>query len=124
MKIITFNRTLKNNYMKNLLNKVLLIILLAGFAGVANAEMNKADLEDACAKITINTHSHFNLVHNNNVDKFAMEEDFKLEFKDHVLVIHNGLNEIHVSYLAIKYVSVGKPDKAHSETKGQWYIML
>ena len=53
-----------------------------------------------------------------------MESDFSLEFKDHVLVIHNGLNEIHISYLAIKYVSVGKPDKANAETKGQWYIMI
>lgn len=110
--------------MKNTLKKMLLFITFIGFATASNAEMNKADLEAACANISIKTHSHFNLVHNNNVDKFDMEADFSLEFKDHVLVIHNGLNEIHISYLAIKYVSVGKPDKAHSETKGKWYIMI
>jgi len=110
--------------MKNLLKRTMLLIALVGITNVATAQMNKGDLETACSKITIETHSHFNLVHNNNVDKFAMESDFSLEFKEHVLIIHNGLNEIHVSYLAIKYVSVGKPDKAHSETKGQWFIML
>jgi hypothetical protein len=110
--------------MKNLIKKVFLLAAIFCFTGVANAEMSKEDLQAACDKITINTHSHFNIVNNNNVDKFAMEADFSLEFKDHVLVIHNGLNEIHISYLAIKYVSVGKPDKAHSETKGQWYIMI
>lgn len=90
----------------------------------ASAQMNKADMENACSRISYKTHSHFNLVHNNNVDKHAMEEDFSLEFQDHVLVIHNGLNEIYVSYEAILYISVGKPDKAHSEVKGQWYIMF
>ena len=110
--------------MKNLAKKLILMVALVCFTTAINAEMNKQDLVDACAKITIQTHSHFNIVHNNNVDKFAMETDFSLEFKEHVLVIHNGLNEIHISYLAIKYISVGKPDKAHAETKGQWYIML
>ena len=110
--------------MKNILKKIMFLGLLIGFTSIANAEMNKEDVRAACGSISIKTHSHFNLVHNNNVDKFAMEEDFSLEFKDHVLVIHNGLNEIHISYLAIKYISVGKPDKAHSEQKGQWFIML
>ena len=110
--------------MKNILKKIMFLGLLVGFTSIANAEMNKEDVRAACGNISIKTHSHFNLVHNNNVDKFAMEEDFSLEFKDHVLVIHNGLNEIHISYLAIKYISVGKPDKAHSEQKGQWFIML
>ena len=103
---------------------MLFFIAFIGISTASSAEMNKEDLQAACAKVSIKTHSHFNLVHNNNVDKFAMEADFSLEFKDHVLVIHNGLNEIHVSYLAIKYVSVGKPDKAHSETKGEWFIMI
>jgi len=110
--------------MKNLLRKSLLLVSLVMMTSIANAEMKKEDLEAACGTITINTHSHFNIVNNNNVDKFSMEKDFSLEFKDHVLVIHNGLNEIHISYLAIKYVSVGKPDKAHDETKGQWFIMI
>lgn len=110
--------------MKNILKSIMLIVGLLTFSLSANAEMNKADLEAACSSITFKTHSHFNIVNNNNVDKFSMKADFSLEFKDHVLVIHNGLNEIHISYLAIKYVSVGKPDKAHAEVKGQWYVMI
>ena len=110
--------------MKNILRTIMLFAALSCFTIGASAEMSKADLEAACVSISIKTHSHFNIVNNNNVDKFAMEKDFSLEFKDHVLVIHNGLNEIHISYLAIKYISVGKPDKAHSEMKGQWYIMI
>lgn len=110
--------------MKTMIKKICLLVLLMGFVATAQAEMHKEDVEAACSKITFKTHSHFNLVHNNNVDKFSMEEDFFLEFKDRVLVIHNGLNEIHISYLAIKYISVGKPDKAHSEVKGNWFIMF
>lgn len=110
--------------MKKFLQLTTLLICLFTFSFSANAEMKKEDLEAACSAITYKTHSHFNIVNNNNVDKFNMEADFSLEFKDHVLIIHNGLNEIHISYLAIKYVSVGKPDKAHSEMKGQWYIMI
>jgi hypothetical protein len=110
--------------MKKTLRKAFLIMSLILVSTVANAEMNKADLEAACNGITAETHSHFNIVNNNNVDKFMMKADFSLEFKEHVLVIHNGLNEIHISYLAIKYVSVGKPDKAKAEIKGQWFIMI
>ncbi|MFT4600456.1 MAG: hypothetical protein ACI857_000630 [Arenicella sp.] len=110
--------------MKNIFRKAFLICSLVLMGTIANAEMNKADVQAACASISSKSHSHFNIVNNNNVDKFLMAVDFSLEFKDHVLVIHNGLNEIHISYLAIKYVSVGKPDKAHAEIKGQWYIMI
>ena len=110
--------------MKNLLKSLLLTVSLLFISSIASAQMKKADLESAFGKISTKTHSHFNLVHNNNVDKFAMEEDFALEFKENVLVIHNGLNEIHVAYEAVKYVSVGKPDKAHSELKGQWFIVF
>lgn len=111
--------------MKILLKRTLIVIAFFGLlTSTSYAEMHKDDVEAACSKITTETHSHFNLVHNNNVDKFAMEKDFSLEFNDRVLIIHNGLNEIHVSYLAIKYISVGKPDKAHSELKGQWFIMF
>jgi hypothetical protein len=117
-------QTLKLFMMKAILKKILVMIAFLGFVNFANAEMHKDDVTSACSNITMKTHSHFNLVHNNNVDKFAMEDDFSLEFKDRVLVIHNGLNEIHIAYLAIKYISVGKPDKAHSELKGQWFIMF
>ena len=110
--------------MKNLFKSLLLTLSLFFVSSIASAQMTKSDMESACAKISIKTHSHFNLVHDNNVDKFAMEEDFSLEFKENVLIIHNGLNEIHVAYEAIKYVSVGKPDKAHSELKGQWFIIF
>ncbi|MCH2235502.1 MAG: hypothetical protein MK078_14725 [Crocinitomicaceae bacterium] len=110
--------------MKNTLKTLLFTFSLMLLSNVASAQMEKEDLESAFAKISIKTHSHFNLVHDNNVDKFAMEEDFSLEFKEKALIIHNGLNEIHVSYEAIKYVSVGKPDKAHSELKGQWFIIF
>ena len=110
--------------MKNLFKSLLFTVSFLFFAGAASAQMEKSDLESAFAKISTKTHSHFNLVHDNNVDKFAMEEDFSLEFKENVLIIHNGLNEIHVAYEAIKYVSVGKPDKAHSELKGQWFIIF
>lgn len=103
---------------------MILAIAMFGFTNMAKAEMHKDDVEYACRNVSIKSHSHFNLVHNNNVDKFAMEPDFSLEFKERALIIHNGLNEIHISYLAIKYISVGKPDKAHAETKGQWYIMF
>ena len=110
--------------MKNTLKTLLFTFSLMLLSNVASAQMEKEDLESAFAKISIKTHSHFNLVHDNNVDKFAMEEDFSLEFKEKALIIHNGLNEIHVCYEAIKYVSVGKPDKAHSELKGQWFIIF
>ncbi|MEX1002842.1 MAG: hypothetical protein WDZ35_12060 [Crocinitomicaceae bacterium] len=110
--------------MKNQFKAGLLFFYFFLFTLVAQAEMHKDDVEAACDKITYETHSYFNLVHNNNVDKFRMEADFSLEFKERVLIIHNGLNEIHVSYLAIKYISVGKPDKAHNELKGQWFIMF
>lgn len=110
--------------MKKFFKITALVFGLMTFSLTANAEMKKEDLQAACSSITFKTHSHFNIVNNNNVDKFSMKADFSLEFKDHVLVIHNGLNEIHISYLAIKYVSVGKPDKAHAEVKGQWYVMI
>jgi hypothetical protein len=108
----------------NIIKKIAALLIFVSISATGTAQMNKSDMEVACSKITYKTHSHFNLVHNNNVDKMAMEEDFSLEFSDHVLIIHNGLNEIYVSYAAIKYISVGKPDKAHSEVKGQWYIMF
>ncbi len=101
-----------------------LAALFTVFSFVGNAQLSKTDVEAACAKITATSHSHFNLVVNNNVDKHLMEADFKLEFKENTLVIHNGLNEIHVAYKGIKYVSVGKPDKASGEVKGQWYIVF
>ena len=97
---------------------------LVGITNIATAQMDKGDLESACKNITAKSHSHFNLIHDSHVDKFEMESDFSLEFKENALIIHNGLNEIHVAYLAIKYVSVGKPDKAHSETKGQWFLVF
>lgn len=110
--------------MKNAVKNLFLLFVLTTLSGIGHAQMTKSDLENACSKITPSTHSHFNLVHNNNVDKFEIQKDFKLEFKENVMIIHNGLNEIHVSYAAIHYVSVGKPDKANSELKAQWFIMF
>ena len=110
--------------MKNLQKSLILTVMFLFTSIMASAQMTKSDFENACAKITTKTHSHFNLVHNNNVDEFAMEDDFSLEYKESVVIIHNGLNEIHISYSAIKYVSVGKPDKAHAELKGKWFIIF
>ena len=109
--------------MKGMVGKMMMLVALMTFSFGASAQMGKSDVEAACAKITASSHSHFNLVHNNNVDKHEMKSDFSLEFKDNVMVIHNGLNEIHIAYTTILYLSVGKPDKA-KELKGQWYIIF
>ena len=110
--------------MKTTLKKIALTVVLTLFTTANFAQMTKADVEFACSKITFKTHSHFNLVHNNNVDKHEMKSDFSLEFKENVMIIHNGLNEIHIAYKTILYLSTGKPDKAGGEMKGQWYIIF
>ena len=110
--------------MKITAKHLLVLSIFAFLPFFSNAQMAKADMEAACSKITTATHSHFNLVINNNVDKHEMKSDFSLEFKENVMIIHNGLNEIHIAYKGLKYVSVGKPDKATGELKGQWYLVF